>query len=263
MNLERAAAELLDREDRAVDGAPLTGLAWSDLTIEQAYRIQDLTLELRLARGETLVGVKLGLTSVAKQKRMGVDAPFVAWLTDAMMLAPETPVPSSRLIHPRAEPEIAFVMGRRLSGGHIDAVTALAATSSVHAAVEIIDSRYRDFIFTAPDVIADNASSSFVLMDPTPHAVGGRDLAMQTVLVESQGRVLDSATGAAILGHPAEALAFAARVLAARGLAIEPGWIVLCGAMTDAYALDLHSPLIFDFGPLGTIHVRGDSLASH
>lgn len=262
MNLERAAELLLEREDSAVDGPPLTSLEWPDLAIEDAYRIQDLVLEMRRARGERIVGVKLGLTSVAKQQRMGVAAPFVAWLTDAMMLPPEGPVPTGGLIHPRVEPEIAFVMRDCLSGP-VDAVRALAAVGSVHTAVEVIDSRYRDFVFTAPDVIADNASAAGVIMDPAPHAVSDVDLLFQSVLVESRGRVLDSATGAAILGHPAEALAFAARVLAARGLSIMPGWIVLCGAMTDAYELAEHSPIVFDFDRLGSIHVRGDVHAAH
>lgn len=258
MNLSAAADELFGRENDRVAAAPLTSGAWSGLTIPDAYRVQDLVLERRLQRGERIVGVKLGLTSVAKQERMGVSAPFVAWLTDAMMLPPEAPVPSSRFIHPRVEPELAFIMGERLTGDGVTAVSALGAVRSVHAAVEVIDSRYRDFSFTAADVIADNASSAAVFIEPTPFSPEGLNLALQSVLVESAGAVIDSATGAAILGHPAEALAFAARVLGERGLAIEPGWIVLTGAMTDALPLADHASLIFDFDRLGSIHVRGD-----
>lgn len=258
MNLIAAADELFGRENDRAAGPPLTSTDWVGLTIPDAYRVQDLVLERRLARGERLVGIKLGLTSVAKQERMGVSAPFVAWLTDAMMLAPEAPVPSRRFIHPRVEPELAFIMGERVSGDGVTAVGALGAVRSVHAAVEVIDSRYRDFSFTAADVIADNASSAAVIIEPTPFSPVGRDLALQSVLVESAGAVIDSATGAAILGHPAEALAFAARVLSERGHAIEPGWIVLTGAMTDAIELADHASLTFDFDRLGSIHVRGD-----
>ena len=111
---------------------------------------------------------------------------------------------------------------------------ALAAVGSVLGGAEVIDSRYRDFRFTLPDVIADNASSGAYLTGPVaadPHAV---DLAMEAVLVEVDGRIADSATGAAVQGHPAEALALAANDLGRRGHAIEPGWVVLTGGMTDA-----------------------------
>ncbi len=109
------AAELLRCEDERVDRPPFTD-EWPELDLETGYQIQDLNLQARLARGETLVGVKLGLTSKAKQERMGVHFPFVAWLTDAMLLGAGDPVPQTRLIHPRIEPEIVFVMKERLAG---------------------------------------------------------------------------------------------------------------------------------------------------
>jgi len=111
--VERAARALLAAEDSRTDRGPITD-EWPELDIVTAYAVQDETLRLRLARGEHLIGVKLGLTSRAKQQRMGIDTPLVAWLTDAMALAAGEPVPADRLIHPRAEPEIVLVMGRRL-----------------------------------------------------------------------------------------------------------------------------------------------------
>ena len=114
-DVDSVATELLRCEDERVDRPPFTD-EWPDLDLDTGYRVQDLTLERRLARGERLVGVKLGLTSKAKQERMGVRVPLVAWLTDAMVLQPGAPVPQSRLIHPRVEPEIVFVMGERLQG---------------------------------------------------------------------------------------------------------------------------------------------------
>ena len=96
---------------------------------------------------------------MAKQQRMGIATPLTAWLTDAMVLPAGAAVPRDQLIHPRAEPEIVFVMRDRLAGPGVTAATALAAVGSVHGGVEIIDSRYRDFRFTLPDVVADNAST--------------------------------------------------------------------------------------------------------
>ncbi len=134
--------------------------------------MQDETLRRRLDRGERLVGVKLGLTSRAKQQRMGMAAPLTAWLTDAMVLPAGAAVPRDRLIHPRAEPEIVFVMRDRLAGPGVTAATALAAVGAVYGGVEVIDSRYRDFRFTLPDVVADNASSGCFVTGPVGRAAG-------------------------------------------------------------------------------------------
>ena len=114
-DVESVAAELLACEAERREREPFTD-DWPDLDLATGYQIQDLNLTKRLARGEKLIGVKLGLTSRAKQQRMGVDTPFVAWLTDDMILPVGDPVPQSKLIHPRIEPEIVFVMGERLEG---------------------------------------------------------------------------------------------------------------------------------------------------
>lgn len=250
------ADELLRCEDERVDRPPFSD-EWADLDVDTGYRIQDRNLDARLARGETLVGVKLGLTSKAKQQRMGVHLPFVAWLTDAMVLPAGEPVPQDRLIHPRVEPEIVFVMGRRLEGPGVTAATALAAVDTVWAGAEVIDSRYRDFRFTAGDVVADNASSGAYLTGPVGLPPSTLDLSLEAVLVELDGVVVDSATGAAVLGHPAEALALAANELARRGRAIEAGWVVLTGGMTDAVPIPAGTSVAMHFTNLGSVQVLG------
>ena len=223
-DVDRAATELLGREDARRDGGPITE-QWPQLDLATAYAVQDETLRRRLARGETLIGVKLGLTSRAKQRRMGIAVPLTAWLTDAMLLPAGEPVPQSTLIHPRIEPEIVFVMAEGLSGPGVSAAQALAAVGTVHGGAELIDSRYRDFAFTLPDVIADNASSGAFVTGPVGLPPSALDLAMEAVLVEVDGQVVDSATGAAVQGHPAEALALAVNDLGSRGLSVEAGWL--------------------------------------
>ena len=155
---ESVAAELLACEAERRDREPFTD-DWPELDVDTGYRIQDANLAKRFARGEKLVGVKLGLTSEAKQKRMGVYAPFVAWLTDDMILSVGDPVPQAKLIHPRIEPEIVFVMKDRLEGPGVTRESAMAAVGTVSAGAEVIDSRYQNFRFRAGDVVADNASS--------------------------------------------------------------------------------------------------------
>lgn len=156
--IETVAAELLRCEDERIERPPFTD-EWPELDLDTGYAIQDLNLQRRLERGEKLIGVKLGLTSRAKQQRMGVHFPFVAWLTDGMILPVGDPVPQGKLIHPRIEPEIVFIMGEGLSGPGVTAAQAMAAVESVWGGAEVIDSRYQDFRFKAGDVSADNASS--------------------------------------------------------------------------------------------------------
>lgn len=255
-DVDRAATELLAREDERRDGGPITD-DWPGLDLATAYAVQDETLRRRLDRGETLVGVKLGLTSRAKQRRMGIDVPLVAWLTDAMLLGAGESVPQAALIHPRVEPELVFVMGQRLAGPGVSAASALAAVSHVLGGAEIIDSRYRDFKFTLPDVVADNASSGAFVTGPVARRPEELDLAMEAVLVEVNGQIVDSATGAAVQGHPAEALALAANELGRRGLAVEAGWIVLTGGMTDAVFAPPGASLACHFTSLGSVFLSG------
>lgn len=251
-----AATELLGCESDIRDRLPLTD-EWPDLDLATAYDVQDETLRRRLRRGESLVGVKLGLTSRAKQRRMGVDEPIVAWLTSDMVLPAGEPVPQDRLIHPRIEPEIAFVLAHDLEGPGVTAATAMAAVGWVLGGAEIIDSRYRDFRFTLPDVVADNASSGAFVTGPVMRRVDGLDLSTEAVQVEVDGEVVDTATGAAVLGHPGETLALAANSLARRGHAMLAGQVVLTGGMTDAVPAPPGSVISFHFTSFGSITIRG------
>ncbi|CAN5819067.1 fumarylacetoacetate hydrolase family protein [soil metagenome] len=254
-SVDRAATELLDAQDTPAARGPLSD-DWQDLDLRTAYAIQDETLCRRVERGEHVVGIKLGLTSRAKQQRMGISSPLVAWLTDAMTLPAGAPVPGDELIHPRAEPELVFVMKERLAGPGVTALRAMSAVGRVHAGIEIIDSRYRDFRFTLPDVVADNASSARYSTGSIGLAPEQLDLALEACLVEVDGVIVDSATGSAVQGHPAEALALAANTLAERGLAIEPGWIVFTGGMTDAVPVGPGTAVRVHFSHLGSLVVH-------
>lgn len=255
--IRRAAETLLAAEADATARGPVTA-EWPELDLATAYAVQDEALRLRRQRGETVIGVKLGLTSKAKQRRMGIDRPSLAWLTDAMVLPVGTPVPVERLIHPRVEPEIGFVMGSRLAGPGVTSATALAAVSHVFGAVEIIDSRFSGYSFTMADAVADNGSSALFTLGSVVADPARLDLAFETVLLEQSGEIVDSATGAAVQGNPGEALALAANVLAERGLAIEAGWVVLTGGMTDALPLGPGGRVAAHFAHLGSVVAYAD-----
>jgi 2-oxo-3-hexenedioate decarboxylase len=178
-----------------------------------------------------------------------------------MVLAAGDPI-GSGLIHPRVEPEIVFVLAHKLAGPGVTAPQALSAIGSVCAGMEVIDSRFADFRFKLPDVVADNASSAQVVLGPVAVAPNGLDLSLEACVFTVNGEVVDSATGAAVQGHPAQALALAANTLAERGLALEPGWIVLTGGMTNAAPMPPGSTAVAEFTHLGTIAVRAGSEAS-
>jgi len=255
-SVDRAVRVLLDAERQRTDRGPITS-EWPGLDLDTAYRVQDELIGQKVKAGERIIGVKLGLTSRAKQQRMGIDSPLTAWLTDAMVLEAGAGVPLAELIHPRIEPEIVFVLGKRLEGPGVTAATALSAVESVHAGFEVIDSRYTDFKFTLPDVVADNASSARVMLGGVSCGPHELDLALEPCLLEVDGQVVASATGAAVQGNPAEALALAANSLARRQIAVEAGWLVFTGGLTDAVPVEPGKPVSVEFGHLGSLTVAG------
>lgn len=252
----RAAEVLLSAEATRTERGPVTQ-EWPDLDLDTAYRVQDELLSRKTNAGERVIGIKLGLTSRAKQQRMSIDSPLTAWLTDAMTLPAGDSVPIGELIHPRAEPEIVFVLAKPLCGPGVTAAAAMAAVGAVYGGVEIIDSRYADFKFTLPDVVADNASAARFVLGPVHRRPEALDLSLEAALVEVDGQVVDSATGAAVQGHPAEALALAANSLGRRGLGLEAGWIVLTGGMTDAVPIQPDTAVTLHFTSLGSIALTG------
>jgi 2-oxo-3-hexenedioate decarboxylase len=249
-DLGKWADALLDAEAARSAMTPITDTE-PDLTVADGYEIQSAVLSKRLGRGERLVGAKLGLTSRAKQEQMGVTEPVYGWLTDAMVCAGEAPLALDSLIHPRVEPEIAFVLGFDLSGPGVTIHDVLDATVGVCAALEIIDSRYADFRFTAADVIADNTSAARFVLGPT-RVEPTFDLSLVGCLLESGSQQVATAAGAAVLGHPAEAVA-----RLANRVGLEAGWVVLSGGLTAAVPLVPGGFVSATFGRgLGRVGVR-------
>lgn len=251
-----ASAALRAAEDERRARGRITD-EWADLDLETAYEVQRATIAARVADGDRVVGTKLGLTSRAKQQRMGIDSPLTAVLLESYILPADVPVPLGDLIQPRLEPEIVFVMGRRLEGPGVTAATALEAVDRVYGGFEVIDSRFTDYSFALPDVVADNASSAKFIVGPYGVAPGDIDLLLEAVVLSVNGRTVATATGAAVQGHPAEALALAANALAARGQAIEAGEIVLTGGLTDAVPVHAGDQILAEFTHLGAIAATG------
>jgi 2-oxo-3-hexenedioate decarboxylase len=228
-----------------------------DLTLEDGYQIQSLLATRRISRGSSVVGAKLGLTSRAKQVQMKCSEPVYGRLFSDNFHPANEPFEVASLIHPRVEPEIVFVMKDRLAGPGVSAADVIAATKAVCCGLEIIDSRYDDFSFTAADVVADNTSEAKLVMGPKMVDPTGLDLGLVGLLLEVDGDQVATACGAATMGHPAEAVAMLANFLGARGEAIEAGWTIFSGGLTAAVPLNAGSHVTATFGHLGTVTVRG------
>lgn len=227
-------AALAQRLDGAAHSATATPQLEDPISLEQAYAIQRQSIARRLARGERRVGIKMGFTSRAKMLQMGVSDLIWGRLTDAMLVEDGGSIQLRNYVHPRVEPEVAFLIGRPLAG-KVTLPQALAAVEAVAPALEIIDSRYQDFKFSLTDVVADNSSSSGFVVGPWRSAA--TDLDNLGLMVSFNGRPQAFGSTAAILGHPLRSLVSAARVVAEAGESLQPGDIVLAGGATAAIAL--------------------------
>lgn len=216
----------------------------------QAYAIQAASIARRVARGERRIGIKMGFTSRAKMAQMGVHDMIWGRLTEAMLVDDGGRISLSDYVHPRCEPEVAFLLKRSLPA-RVTAMEALAAVEAVAPALEIIDSRYRDFRFSLPDVVADNCSSAGLVVGPW--ADPKSKLSNLGIVLSIDGRVVQVGSTAAILGHPLRSLVAAARLSAAAGEPLQAGWIVMAGGATAAEPLARGNHVQAEVEALGSV----------
>jgi 2-oxo-3-hexenedioate decarboxylase len=253
--IQQLAEHLENAELQARDVTKITD-DHPDMDWDDAYAIQDQIRQRKEARGQQTAGLKCGLTSHAKMKQMGVTTPVFGFVSDYMACAEGSAIRMSELIHPKVEAEICVVTKTALRGPgcHVGAV--LAAIDFVLPGVEIIDSRYRDFKFDLKSVIADNTSASrFVVGGRARHA-DELDLRTLGVVLEKNGEIVAMAAGAAVMGHPAAAVAALANHLGARGQEIPAGSFIMTGGVTEAIAVEAGDSINVRFQDLGTVGMR-------
>ena len=223
---------------------------------DDAYAIQAEILRRKLARGSRLIGLKAGLTSHAKMKQMGVESPVFGFLVDNFCVPEGGEVKTSELIHPKVEPEIAFVLKRALKGPGCHIGSVLAATDFVLPGIEVIDSRYRDFKFDLKSVVADNTSAARFVIGGQALPPDRVDLRTMGVVMEKNGQVVALGAGAAVLGHPAAAVAMLANHLGKRGEEIPAGTLILSGGVTEAVAVAAGDNVTLRLQGLGSVSLR-------
>ncbi|MCC7411545.1 MAG: 2-oxo-3-hexenedioate decarboxylase [Gammaproteobacteria bacterium] len=245
--------ETAELERRAV--AKITD-AHPDMDWDDAYAIQYAIRARKIARGVRVAGLKMGLTSRAKMKQMGVEVPVYGFLCDYGAIADGAEIRCDRFIHPRIEAEIAVVTNRPLRGPGCHTGAVLAAIDFVVPAVEIIDSRYESFRFDLKSVIADNTSAAGFVVGGRARAAQEIDLRTLGVVLEKNGEVAEVAAGAAVVGHPATSVAMLANMLAARGEHIAAGTFIMTGGVTAAVAVAPGDSINVRYQDLGTLSMR-------
>ncbi len=227
-----------------------------EITVEDAYRIQQRLNARRLDAGETIIGKKIGVTSKAVMNMLGVYQPDFGMLTDGMVYNEGEAIAANTLIQPKAEGEIAFVLKRDLIGPGISAADVIAATEGVMACFEIVDSRIRDWKIKIQDTVADNASCGvFVLGDRmvSPLEV---DLNTCGMVLEKNGEIVATGAGAAALGAPANAVAWLANTLGALGIPLKAGEVILSGSLAIMVPVKAGDSLRVTIGGIGGCSVR-------
>jgi len=210
--------------------SPLTSRGF-DITVEDAYHIQQRMLSRRLDKGEKVVGKKIGVTSKAVMNMLGVHRPDFGYLLDGMVYNEGESIPMDTLIQPKAEGEIAFLLKKDLQGPGVTAADVLAATEGVMACFEIVDSRIQDWKIKIQDTVADNASCGVFVLGDKLVPIDQVDLALCGMVLEKNGEIVVTGAGAATMGHPVNAMIWLANTLGELGIALKAGDIVLSGAM--------------------------------
>lgn len=234
------------------------------MVVEDSYEIQLIQIRRRLSEGRTIVGHKVGLTSAAMQRQLGVDQPDYGHITDDMVHLEHLPIPIDAYIQPKVEPEIAFVLKRELRGPGVTVPQAIAAIDFILPAIEIIDSRIKDWKIGLLDTIADNASSGGIVLGSTPVGVGEVDLRLSGCVLHVNGEVAATGAGGAVLGSPLTSLVWLANTVGALGVTLEPGHVILPGSQTGAVAVSSGDAVTARFGGIGSVTARftGDRVAT-
>lgn len=235
--------------------APLTDRV-ADFSVEDAYQIQLRMIGHRLAKGETVVGKKIGVTSKAVQDMLKVYQPDFGHLLSGMVFSEGEPIPMKSLIAPKAEAEVAFILKHDLNGPGVTAVDVLRATDFVLPCFEIVDSRIADWKIRIQDTVADNASCGVFVLGGTPRSLRGFDLSVAGMVVEKNGDILSTSAGAAVQGSPVNAVAWLANTLGALGIPLRAGEVILSGSQSPLMPAAAGDTFTCSVGGLGSCSVR-------
>jgi 2-keto-4-pentenoate hydratase len=249
-----AADRLWEAERHQRPVAPLSE-SFPGLDVEDAYEIQLANIERRIDAGAVVRGHKVGLSAKAMQDMLGVSEPDYGHLLDDMFVYEGDRVPADRLCFPRVEVEVAFVLGDALPAAGCSVADVLRATAFVLPAIEIIDSRIRDWQITLPDTIADNASSAGIVLGGRRTSLSAVDVRTVGAVLRRNGAIVETGAAGAVLGNPATAVAWLANKVHTFGVTLEAGHVILPGSCTRAVDVVAGDVIRADFDTLGHVSV--------
>ena len=251
---EQLAAELAQAERSRVPITPLTD-RHPGIDVVDAYEIQLINIRQRVAEGARVVGHKVGLSSEAMQKMMGVDEPDYGHLLDDMQVFEDKPVKSANYLYPRVEVEVGFILAADLPGADCTEEDVLAATEAFAPAIELIDTRNTDWKIKLCDTIADNASSAGWVLGEARVSPEEIDITTIEATLTNNGEVVAQGRSDAVLGNPVTAVAWLARKVDSFGVRLKAGDIVLPGSCTRAIDAPAGSHFVADFSGLGSVQL--------
>ncbi|MGI8384236.1 2-keto-4-pentenoate hydratase [Robertmurraya sp. P23] len=253
--IKEYAALLADAEKTGVGTNPLTILD-PNLSVTEAYHIQLENIQMKVEQGQKIIGKKIGLTSLAMQKLLGVDEPDYGHLLDIMEVANGGVISIEKVLQPKVEAELAFVLKKDLIGPNITTLDVLQATDYILPALEIVDSRVKDWKIKLPDTIADNASSGFYVLGDKKAKVDEINLELLGMVLSKNNEIVNTGVGAAALGNPATCVAWLANKLSEFGIPLKAGEIIFSGALSAAADAQGGDTFSARFAHLGEVKVN-------
>jgi len=253
--IEKYGDELYDALINRKAVAPLTDRE-ADITIEDAYQIQQRMIQRRVDAGETIIGKKIGVTSKVVMDMLKVNQPDFGMMTSGMVFNEGESIDTSTMIAPRAEAEVAFVLKSDLMGPGVTAADVLRATDFVVPCFEIVDSRIQDWKIKIQDTVADNASCGVLVLGGRGKSPADIDLALAGMVLEKNGEIISTSTGAAVQGSPVNAVAWLANTLGNLGIGLKAGEVILSGSQSPLVPVKAGDSLVCTVGGLGGTSVR-------
>lgn len=254
-DITKIAKQLYDAERGRYEIDPISA-ANPGMRVEDSYAVQKKIVEMRLADGEKLVGMKIGLTSKAMQKTIGIDVPDYGHLTDAMVLLEGQPCKMEELIQPKVEGELLFFLKKELKGPGLTVADVYNAVDYVVPAIEIVDSRIRNWDVTLIDTVADNGSSGKLVIGSRVTPITDVDMRLTGMTMEKNGELVNSGTTAEVWGNPAASVAWLANELSKYDIAMKAGSIVLSGAVTASPPAAAGDHFQISFQGMGSVSVK-------
>lgn len=253
MNIQAVAQEILVAEQTKQAIKPLTE-TYSDITSEDAYRIQLAQLDIKKSEGAVVKGLKIGLTSKAMQEMLNVHTPDYGFVLDTMIYGEHDEISVEQFLQPKVEFEIAFFFNKQLAGPNVTVQDVIDATEYIVPSVEIIDSRIEDWTIKFEDTVADNGSSAGAIFGAKHTPLSEiEDITSIKMKVTKNGEFLDEATSAAVLGNPLNAIVWLANEVSKFDVKIEAGMFALSGALSKAVVFQEGDSFEADFGELGKV----------